>query len=90
MANEDSTVSQYPKQPDFYLSHWGKRFWVVAMTPAARPWLRINRPDVPDPELPHQVGENWAMELMSDVYWSSVPLNVLVDHSPNPVGGVRA
>ena len=89
MASTNFTAPN-SRQPDFVLTHWGKRFWVVAMTPAARQWLRVNRTEILDPELPLQVGENFAMEGMSDVYWSSVPLNVLVEHSPKPLGVTRA
>jgi hypothetical protein len=89
MASNNVTPSN-ARRPDFVLTHWGKRFWVVAMTPAARQWLRVNRTEILDPELPIQAGENWAMELMGDVYWSPVPLQVLVEHSPNPLGVTRA
>jgi hypothetical protein len=90
MATNDSTLRSSSKSPDFVLTHWGKRFWLVAMTSAARQWLRVNRTEVLDPELPVQVGETWAMELMGDVYWSQQPLNVLVEHSPHPHGVQRA
>jgi hypothetical protein len=86
MAKQYFTTEGYPKNPDFVLSKWGPRWWVLAMTPQAKQWLRVNRPDVLDPDLPLQVGENWAMELMGDVYWSQQPLNVLVERNKHPHG----
>ncbi|MGB8801866.1 MAG: hypothetical protein WCC97_14370 [Candidatus Acidiferrales bacterium] len=86
MANPDSTLRTSSKAPDFVVSKWGPRYWVLAMTSQAKQWLRINRPEVLDPDLPIQVGECWAMELMADVYWFSGHLNVLVERNKHPHG----
>ena len=85
MATQNFSTSS-TKTPDFVLSKWGPRFWFLAVTPQARQWLRVNRPDISDPASPIQVGEGWAMELMSDVYWSPQPLNVLVERNKHPYG----
>jgi hypothetical protein len=86
MANLDSTSRSSSKAPDFVLSKWGPRYWVLAMTPQAKQWLRVNHPEILDPDVPLQVGENWAIELMGDIYWSEQPLNVLVERNKHPHG----